>query len=282
MKKTLKLLPTLAISLFFIVPTVAYAHQPRIIESTETNITDPEISKAYYAELQGKPHTYLLNATEDFDLYVNTLLPDIPEQKKDVSAEIFKNGQSIATLNGNDFEWTKFFEPFGYDNYWMGPEYKAKAGAGEYKIIVWSTQNDSKYSLAVGELEAFNFKESLNALKIIPKLKKDFFNESPINFILSPFGWGLILVMYLLGFIFGLIYRSILKKFAKSTARGANKNIKKSGRLIRLALSLGLLILAITTTWSPILLFFSGFALFEAIFSWCGFYAAIGKNSCPL
>ena len=41
-------------------------------------------------------------------------------------------------------------------------------------------------------------------------------------------------------------------------------------------------LLAITTTWSPILIFFSGFALFEAIFSWCGFYAAMGKNTCPV
>jgi len=39
---------------------------------------------------------------------------------------------------------------------------------------------------------------------------------------------------------------------------------------------------AITTTWSPILIFFSGFAFFEAIFSWCGFYAAMGKNTCPV
>jgi hypothetical protein len=31
-----------------------------------------------------------------------------------------------------------------------------------------------------------------------------------------------------------------------------------------------------------ILIFFSGFALFEALFSWCGFYAALGKSTCPI
>lgn len=96
------------------------------------------------------------------------------------------------------------------------------------------------------------------------------------------FGWGLVATMYLLAFLFGFIYRAILKKFAKNSPHGVVKNIGKGDRLLRLAISVGLLVWAITTTWSPILIFFSGFAFFEAIFSWCGFYAALGKNTCPL
>ncbi|MBM3281711.1 MAG: DUF2892 domain-containing protein [Candidatus Harrisonbacteria bacterium] len=88
--------------------------------------------------------------------------------------------------------------------------------------------------------------------------------------------------MYLLAGIVGLLYRAILKKFAKKSVRGATHNIGKADRLLRLAIGAGLLLWAITTSWSPILLFFSGFALFEALFSWCGFYAAIGKNTCPV
>lgn len=122
----------------------------------------------------------------------------------------------------------------------------------------------------------------MNALSIIPELKRDFFEESPISFIKSPFGWGLIVVMYLLAGIVGLLYRAILKKFAKNSPRGATRNIGKADRLLRLAIGVGLLLWAITTTWNPILIFFSGFALFEAIFSWCGFYAALGKNTCPI
>jgi hypothetical protein len=72
-----------------------------------------------------------------------------------------------------------------------------------------------------------------------------------------------------------------LKKFAKGSVRGVHKNIGKKDRIIRLAIWIGLLLWAITTSWNPWLIFFSGFALFEALFSWCGFYAAIGKNTCP-
>lgn len=283
MKNTLPKSITLSILIaIFLVPSLALAHQPRITESHLTEVFEPEISKAYYAELKGEPDVYTIEATEPFNLYVNILVPDIAGQKKDVSAVLLKEGTEFATLNGTNFEWKQFYEPFGADTYWMGPEYKARVEAGTYQIRVSSNNNDSKYSLAIGEIEAFDSKEGVNALTVIPQLKKNFFNESPIAFIASPFGWGLIVVMYLLAGIVGLIYRAILKRLAKGTARGASKNISRNGRLLRLALGIGLLLWAITTTWSPILIFFSGFTLFEAIFSWCGFYAAIGKNSCPI
>ena len=178
------------------------------------------------------------------------------------------------------FEWTQFFEEFGHDTYWQGPEYKARSEAGTYEIRVSSTNNDSKYSLAIGEIEAFDLKEGVNALTLIPELKNNFFNKSPIDFILSPLGWGYIVIMYILAGFAGLAYRAIIRRMTKNSARGVGKNIGKSDRLIRVAIGVGLLLWAIATTWSPILIFFSGLAIFEAIFSWCGFYAALGKNTC--
>lgn len=285
MKNTKYKIILFCLCVVFLTPVFASAHQPRITESRLTEVPSPEVSKAYYGKLTGEPDVYVIEASESFDLYVNVLVPDIAGQKKDVSAVVIKNGNTekpLAVLDGIPFEWKKFYEPFGADTYWMGPEYKARAEAGTYEIRVWSSNNDSKYSLAVGEIEAFDMKEGLNALTIIPELKKNVFNVSPIGFIVSPFGWGLIVIMYLLAGIVGFVYRFILKRVAKGTVRGVHKNIGKSDRLIRLAIGIALLLLAITTTWSPILIFFSGFALFEAIFSWCGFYAALGKNTCPV
>jgi hypothetical protein len=264
----------------FLLPTITSAHQPRIATENPIIVTSPEVSKAYYGTLLGEPALYSITSDKPFALYVGVLVPDIVGQKKDVSAVIFKDGEQLALLDSTDFEWKKFFEPFGHDTYWQGPEYKAQADAGTYEIRVTSAQNDSKYSLAIGEIEAFDFKETANALTLIPQLKKDFFNKSPIDFILSPFGWGIIVIMFVLAFIFGFTYRAILKKFARNTTRGASKNIDKNGRTIRVIIGLALLFIAITTTWSPWLLFFSGFAFFEAIFSWCGLYAVLGKNTC--
>jgi len=88
--------------------------------------------------------------------------------------------------------------------------------------------------------------------------------------------------MFVLAFIFGFIYRTVLKKYARNTPRGVSKNIGKYDKIVRVAIGVALLLIAITTTWSPLLLFFSGFAFFEAIFSWCGLYAVLGKNTCPI
>lgn len=259
----------------------AIAHQPRVVDSNETIVIDPAVSKAYYSTLSGQPHVYSINATEPFDLYVGILMPYKDDSKKDVLAEIRSGDELLKTLGGEAAEWKSMFEFFGQSTYWDGGDYKKRVEAGEYTITVSSPGNDSQYSLAIGEIEAFNVSETLSALRVIPELKQNFFNESPISFIKSPFGWGYILVMYILAFAFGFVYRFVLKTFAKGSVRGVNINIGKYDRAIRLAVWLGLLAWAITTTWSPWLLFFSGFALFEAVFSWCGLYAAIGRNTCP-
>lgn len=277
MKSKLLLVPLFAI-LFITIP--ALAHQPRIVDSKDTIVLNPTVSKAYYGKLSGDSHTYTINVTEAFNLYVGILMPFYEESKKDVSAEIYKEGESIQVLGGKSADWKNMFEFFGQSTYLKSGEYKERVDAGEYTIIVSSPNNDSKYALAIGETEAFNGNEIINALRVIPEIKRNFFNESPLSFVKFPFGWGYILIMYILAFVFGLLYRYILKTFAKGTVRGVNNNIGNYDRTIRLTIWLGLLIWAITTSWSPWLLFFSGFALFEALFSWCGFYATIGRNTC--
>jgi hypothetical protein len=294
-KKLYKIIPLTLLALFAFIfvfaPGFTSAHQPRIVESEATQVIDPEISKAYYATLTGSPHIYTIDSNVDFDLYVSILLPDIQSADKSTVAEVFKGEKQIATLGGESAVWKSFFEPFGQSSYLDGGEYKARAEAGVYTVKVSSRNNESKYSLAIGEIEAFDGTEGTNALSIIPELKRDFFEESPITFIKSPFGWGLIVIMYLLAFLFGFILKFIMRKFRRNRGLpfealakngGVAQNIGKSDRLLRALIGVGLLLWAITTTWSPILIFFSGFAFFEAIFSWCGFYAAMGRNTCPV
>lgn len=275
----------IVILIVFLFPLTVFAHQPRGESGNQIVVTDPEVSKAYYSKLEGKPHVYSITADKPFELYVNILVPDIEGQQKNISAVIVKDGNvnnPLATLDGLQFGWKKFFEEFGNDTYWMGPEYKANVEAGHYEISVYSSSFTEKYVLAIGQIESFNLNESVNALTLIPQIKSKFFNESPANFIFSPFGWGLVLIMYILSFGFGFLYRLILRRLAKSSVRKVHRNIGMLDRIVRIALGIGLFMWAITTSWSPILLFFSGFAIFEAIFSWCGLYAALGKSTCPI
>jgi hypothetical protein len=272
-------------SLLVFVPAMALAHQPRLTESRQTLVPEPEISKAYYGKLMGEPDTYVIESATPFQLYVNVLVPDIAGQKKDVSAVVIKNGEKdkpLAVLGGVDAGWEKFYEPFGVSTYWRGPEYKAAVEPGRYEVRVWSSNNDSKYSLAIGEGEVFNTGEIWNALRLVPKIKSGFFEESPISFIKSPFGYGLIILMYILALIALVVYRAIMRRVAKNLPRGGGKNIGTRDRLLRLGIGIALLLWAITTSWNPLLIFFSGFTLFEALFSWCGLYAAMGKNTCAV
>ncbi len=267
MKKQYALFAALGIILL---PSFALAHQPRIVTSATTTVVQPEVSKAYYAQLMGEPQDYVIHADKPFALYVNVLVPDIAGQKKDISAAILKDGNTdkpLAVLGGLDFQWKKFFEPFGHDTYWMGPEYRANVGPGNYIIHVWSSNNDSKYSVAIGETEVFDVKEGLNAIRVIPQIKRNFFNESPLNFILSPFGWGYVLVLYVVATLVGLALRFGVKLATKGTFY---KNVGHTGRLVRVALAAVLLAVAITTSWNVILLLASGYILFEAIFGWSG------------
>jgi hypothetical protein len=282
MKKYFALLSTLFFALTIFTPAIVSAHQPQLVTAHPVVVIDPEVSKAYYDTLRGSPAIYTIVSDKPFALYVNTLVPAVPGQEKLITATVAKNGQTIATLDGITYAWKTFFEPFGHDTYWMGPEYKADVTAGTYTITVSSPRNDSKYSLAIGETEAFDMQTGWAAMHVIPALKRDFFGKSPIDFILSPFGFGYIIFLFILAFAFGFLYRFILKKFTTSTVRKVEHNINKTDRSLRAVIGVALFVFAITTSWSAWLIFFAGFCFFEAIFSWCGFYAAIGKNTCPL
>lgn len=262
-------------------PVFAFAHLPRINTQTETIVDNPEISKAYYGELKGEYHTYTIKSDTPFELYINILVPDIEGQRKDVSAAIVKDKNTvypIAFIDGINFKWERFWEPFGRDWYYMGPEYKADVKAGEYMIVVWSENNDSKYSLAIGGIESFPLREGIKAVLAIPKIKKGFFNESPIGFILSPFGYGYIIIIYLLAFITAFVCRHLFRKFTQNSTQNAEKNISTSGRILRLVMGTALLLWTIKTSWNPILLFLSGLSLAEAVLGWCIIYAIRGKR----
>jgi hypothetical protein len=269
--------------LFFLMPTISHAHQPRIPEGNTIAVVDPEISKAYYTTLSWEADTYTISSAKPFALYINILIPYADNQAKNLSFTLLdKNTWESRVFDGTSYTWTTFFEPFGYDTYLKWPEYKSTMPAGEYTITVTSPSNQNIYALAIWEAEVFDLKETINALTLIPKIKREFFWYSPISFILSPLGRGYIVIMVISSFIFWFLYRWLLRLFAASSPIRYNKNIGTSGRWMRAITWAVLLIIAITTSWSPFLLFFSWFCFFESFFSRCWLNAALGKSSCPL
>ena len=252
----------------FNLPIGVFAHQPRLVETEKIYVTKPEVSKAYYAKLSGKPHSYIISVNSAIDLYVNVLFPYKEGPKKNIMVNVFKGDQSIGSLSSSEVDWKKFFEPFGQSMYWQGPELKKNVEAGKYEIIVQSKEKNLRYVLAIGETEVWNGIDSINAILLIPELKKKFFEESPISFIFSPLGYGYILLLQLLALMMGWVILRILKTSGIQTQNNYIQKFAKTNIFLGVFFWVSLLFLAITTTWHPLLILMSGFALFVTIISW--------------
>lgn len=177
---------------------VAAAPQPYIVDGVRVSVPQPEVSKAYYGKLDGIPHTYFFNAEKPFALYVNLLVPKTAGAKTDFSFEIRRAARAdretkaIAETSGVGYDWQEYFEQFARDTYFKGPEYRADAPSGFYEIIVRNPGMGGRYAIAIGEEESFPIFELARLLVVLPRLKKEFFDTSPLYGFTNYLGAGLL------------------------------------------------------------------------------------------
>jgi hypothetical protein len=203
----------LILILFLSIPTVS-AHQPRLVIGANASlenpivIQNPEISQAFYGELNGQPNYYKITSNKPFKFYINLLVPASPGMPADfISADLLdSSGKTILFVNGTNSTWEPYFEEFGGDNYLKGPEARANLTAGTYYIKVFNANNTGKYNIAVGEIEAFPPDETLKALVTIPLLKEQFFGK-PVTTLFLEF-IGIILALGSLLVLFAMLLKS--------------------------------------------------------------------------
>ena len=190
------------------------AHQPRLETGTNVSyqnpivVQNPEISQAFYSQLNGNPDYYKINSDKTFKLYLNLLVPTSPGISGSfVSAEVLDStGNSILMVNGTNTNWQPYFEEFGGDNYLKGPEATTNLPAGTYYIKVFNTQNQGKYAIAIGDIETFPLDESLKAIVTIPLLKEQFFGK-PVSTLFFEF-LGIILALGSIMILFAMLLKS--------------------------------------------------------------------------
>ena len=193
----------------------AGAHQPRIAydtDSSESNpiiVKDPEVSKAYYGNLRGKPDYYQISSDASLTLYLNILIPEIKGyEKKDFFVQVTdQDNNQVLLINGSEYEWNPFYEPYGGDNYIMGPDARAAVSEGTYRIKVYSPENQGRYSLAIGEIESFPPAEMINALIVIPQIKQHFFGKTLIESYSNTSGLTILGIAALLLMTIALVLR---------------------------------------------------------------------------
>lgn len=164
-----------------------YAHRPVIVgsEGSKDNpvvVDRPQISWAYYGKLEGEPRYFKIVSAEPFTLYVNILVPDYepdgePILSHDLSFEIFKGDKLVHRVEGLGSRWKRFYEPYGKDHYYMGPEYEKVVEAGEYMVRVFNSTNRGKYSLAIGTIEKWTIVGLIEAIDRAKSLDEWFFKK---------------------------------------------------------------------------------------------------------
>ncbi len=208
--------------------STASAHQPKLIyfKQGDINISNPEVSQAFYDELKGQPRDYFISSDKDFNLYINLLVPEFANPNGKYSVEIFslKDGKELHVARFSEpADWQEFYEPFGRDYYLKGPEFDEQFLAGNYKVEVYSADNQGKYILAVGKKEEFDIRALLNVYWQLPLLKIMFFKTSVLQFFLTPFGiggigfiGGLLIFLAIINYLVALIKETIKHNQAKT------------------------------------------------------------------
>lgn len=171
----------------FLCVSVVSAHQPNLVGGENVVVEDPEISRAFYGELEGGEVYYEIESEESFRLYVGILVPDIEGVQKNVSALITKEGDEDfeILLDGENFDWTEYYEEHAGDNYFSGPYFSEKdadqshpkgveVDGGKYVIKVSNPTNQGKYVLVIGDTESFPLREIVRTVGVMPGLKKYF------------------------------------------------------------------------------------------------------------
>ena len=156
----------------------AVAHLPRIVGAARTvRVTEPEVSKAYYARLPGVPARYTIASAVPFAFYAQTTVPDVPWARRDLRMRVLGPAGELARLTTPAAAWKRFYEPFGGNRYLTGPEFRRRVPAGRYAVEVSDRGNRGIYVLAIGEAERWDPVEAARALAALPAIKRDYFGR---------------------------------------------------------------------------------------------------------
>ena len=185
--------PLIISFLFLSLFTQVYAHKPVLNENSTYppeapyEIEEPEISKAIYSTLTGDPHYYRIQSDIDFDFYAGILAAKIGECALDrkFSFEVLDSEfHSINVADGENFEWEPWYEEYGKQWYWNGPDigknflsdrvYKA----GTYYIKVFNKTNTGQYIMAVGDIEKFSFTDIVGLLFSMGDIEDEYWDPS--------------------------------------------------------------------------------------------------------
>ena len=118
--------------------------------------------------------------TRDYRDYLEDILQSMDETAEfiaDMSFEVLEQNRVLFYAEGLSSQWRRYYEKYGRDHYYWGPEYDENVGAGTYYVKVFNRENKGKYSLAIGKIEKFTFPVFLSAMIRAQLLDRWFFKD---------------------------------------------------------------------------------------------------------
>jgi len=161
-----------------LLPASALAHAPRFVrEQKVIEVTNPDISQAFYGWLDGQAVLYKIKTDVPQQLYIQLLVPDVKGVKTDLKAELKAHeGEGMKSFMLEDkTAWPRWYEDFGGEWYLKGPELRQDVGTGTQSVFVSNADLYGPYVFVVGEKESFTPDEMLATLKMLPELHQEFF-----------------------------------------------------------------------------------------------------------
>ncbi|MBI5655022.1 hypothetical protein HZC53_05230 [Candidatus Uhrbacteria bacterium] len=160
-------------------PAAAFAHDPRFVrEEKVVEVSNPEISQAFYGWLDGQAVLYKIKTDVPQELYFQLLVPDVPGVMTDLKAELKAHGpEGVQTfvLDGDKANWQRWYEEYGGEWYLKGPEMRQSVGTGTQTVFISNADLYGSYVFVVGEKEAFPLDRMIATVKLLPKLHQEFF-----------------------------------------------------------------------------------------------------------
>lgn len=269
------LLAAASIALAIALPMSTSAHQPSIVDDNLVTVRSPEVSRAYYGELAGVPVRFEIESDSPFRLYVGILVPQQDGIRTDWQVYVTRDGEPVASLDGSEAEWGEFHEEFAGDDYLKGPEYSAEVAPGSYEVVVNNPDSSGKFVLAVGDREVWGVGSTIDSLRVIPRLKTNFFGHATApGFLFSVFGAASFILSVVIGLTFGMAAKRLWAWLSK---RQAGPNLGRFGRSSRFFAGV-VLIAAGLAWWCLALIAVGTFLVYEGLSGWCFLMAAAQGN----
>ena len=129
---------------------------------------------------------YEISSDNPFNFYAGLTVPkidDCTDFPRFSFAVLDQDFHLIQELDGQNFQWWEWYEPYGKKWYWVGPEhgedFKSTKifDAGTYYVKVYNKDNKGNYVLAVGDIEKFTPLVIAKTIITLPRINRKFWDK---------------------------------------------------------------------------------------------------------